>query len=372
MQVRLKDFSTLVSDAAAAVQGSSRALVDLSVGSVLRAILEAQASMALWMQWLVVQVLSMTRASTSEGADLDSWMDDFALARLPAVAAIGQVRFARFATTEAVVVPVGTLVRTADAGQGAGQGFAVRADAGHVAWNAGLGGYVMGAGVGSVTVPVQAEVAGSAGNVLAGSITLIADALGGVDTVANDWALAGGLDAETDAALRLRFRDYLASRSRATPVAVGHAVASLRQGLRWRVAEGIGTGMFTVTVDDGSGAPPPDLLEAVALAIEAVRPVGTSFAVQPPLLLLADVELSLVVANGADAVAVAGQVRDALVARMTALDIGAALPWTMVATIAYGASPAVVNVSGVALDGAEADLDPGPAGVIRPGLIVVS
>ena len=368
MQVRLKDFSTLVSDAAAAVQGASRALVDLSVGSVLRAILEAQASMALWMQWLVVQVLSMTRASTSEGADLDSWMDDFALARLPAVAAIGQVRFSRFATTEAVVVPVGTLVRTADAGQG----FAVRADAGHVAFNAGLGGYVMGAGVGSVTVPVVAEVAGSAGNVLAGSITLIADALGGVDTVANDWALSGGLDAETDAALRLRFRDYLASRSRATPVAVGHAVASLRQGLRWRVAETVGTGAFVVTVDDGSGTPPSELLEAVALAVEAVRPVGTTFAVQPPVLMLADVELSLVVAGGADAVAVAGQVGDALAAHMTALDIGAVLPWTRLATVAYGASPAVLNVSGVVLDGMEADLDPGPAGVIRPGVIVVS
>lgn len=368
MQLRLQDFSALVSGAAASVQAASRTLVDLSVGSVLRAILEAQASMALWMQWLVVQVLSMTRASTSEGADLDSWMGDFALARLPAAAAIGQVRFARFATTEAVVVPVGTLVRTADAGQG----FAVRADAGHVAWNAGLGGYVMGAGVGSVVVPVVAQVPGSAGNVLAGGITLIADALGGVDTVANDWPLSGGLDAESDAALRLRFRDYLASRSRATPVAVGHAVASLRQGLRWRIAETAGTGTFTVTVDDGSGTPPSGLLAAVALAVEAVRPVGTSFAVQPPLLLLADVELTLVVANGADPVAAADQVRAALAAYMTALDIGAPLPWTMVAAIAYGASAAVVNVSGVALDGMEADLDPGPTGVVRPGAIAVS
>ena len=367
MQLRLKDFSALVADAAAAVQGASRALVDLSVGSVLRAILEAQASMALWMQWLIVQVLSMTRASTSEGADLDSWMDDFALARLPAVASSGQVRFARFATTEAVVVPVGTLVRTADAGQG----FLVRADAGHVAWNAGLGGYVMGAGVGSVTVPVVADAAGSAGNVLAGSITLIADALAGVDTVANDWPLAGGLDAESDAALRLRFRDYLASRSRATPVAIGHAVASLRQGLRWRVMETVGTGSFTVIVDDGSGTPPPALLDAVASAVEAVRPVGTTFAVQPPAVLLADVELVLDIAAGADAVAVSGQVRDALVAYVTALDIGAALQWTRVATIAYGVSPAVVNVSGVTLNTAEADLDPGPAGVIRPGLIVI-
>lgn len=368
MQLRLQDFASLVSAGAAAVQASSRALVDLSVGSVLRAIVEANASVALWLQWLIVQVQSMTRAATSQGADLDSWMADFALARLPAVAASGQVRFARFATTEAALMPVGTLVRTADAALG----FVVRADTAHPAWNAAQSGYLMGAGVGSVVVPVDAAVAGSAGNVQAGSITLIADALAGVDTVANDGPLTGGLDAEADAALRLRFRDYLASRSRATPVAVGYAVASLRQGLRYSIAEGVGTGFFVVTVDDGTGAPSAELLSQAASAIEAVRPVGTSFAVQPPV--VTTVSVAMVITTAADAahVAVAASVQLAITAHLSRLGIGETMPWSRLAQLAYGASSAVVNVTGVLLAGGTADVSPGAAGVARPGSIIVS
>ena len=368
MQLRLQDFATVVAGAAASVQAASRALVDLSVGSVLRAVLEANAAVALWLQWLILQVQSMTRAATSEGADLDSWMGDFALARLPAVAAQGQVRFARFATTEAVTVPAGALVRTADAALG----FVVRQDSAHPAWNMAAAGYVMGAGVGSVTVPVAAQSPGSSGNVQPGSITLIADALAGVDTVANDAALLGGLDGESDAALRLRFRDYLASRSRATPVAVGYAVASLRQGMRWYIAEGVGTGQFVVTVDDGSGAPPAGLLADAASAIEAVRPVGTSFAVQPPSISVANVALAITSAPGAVHVAVAATVQVAIYAHIAGLGIGQALAWSRLTQLAYGADPTVINVSGVLLGGGSADLSPGPAGVVRPGSIVVS
>jgi len=368
MQLRLQDFPALVAGAAASVQAASRTLLDLSVGSVLRAILEAHASVALWLQWLILQVQSMTRASTSEAADLDSWMADFAFARLPAVAATGQVRFARFATTEAALVPVGTLVRTADAQQG----FVVREDAGHAAWSAAQGGYMLGAGVGGVVVPVRAEAAGSAGNVLAGSITLIADALAGVDIVANDWPLLGGLDAESDAALRLRFRDYLASLGRATPVAVGHAVASLQQGVRWTIAEGFGTGAFVVTVDDGSGTPPATLLDAAGRAIEAVRPVGTSFAVQPPAVATVTVAMTVATAPGAVALEVAASVQQAVVAHLAGLGIGEVLAWSRLAQIAYGASPSVVNVTAVLLNGGTADINPGAAGVVRAGSVVVS
>ncbi len=367
MQLQLRDFASLVGNAAAAVQASSRALVDLSVGSTLRAILEANASLGLWMQWLILRVQRMTRASTSDGEDLDSWVADFALARLPAVAAVGQARFARFAATEAAEVPAGTLVRTADAAQG----FVVEPDAAHPAWDAARGVYVLAAGVAAVTVKIRAELAGAAGNVQPGAIVLIADALAGVDTVANDLALAGGLDAESDAALRARFRDYLASRSRATPVAIGHAVASLRQGLRWHIAENAADGSFIVTVDDGSGAPSADLLSMAASAIEAVRPVACSFAVQPPSVSTADVAMTLAVAPGAAAPEVAARVATAIGAHLAGLKVGGVLPWSRLSQLAYDASPEVLNVTGVLLNGGTADLDPGPAGVVRPGAIVV-
>src|SRR5215467_4608363 len=108
MQLQLRTFSSLVTSAAAAVQGAAGQLVDLTVGSTLRAVLEANASLALWMQWLILEVLQMTRASTSNGPDLDSWMADFSLARLPAVSAYGAVTFSRFAPVSSALIPVGT------------------------------------------------------------------------------------------------------------------------------------------------------------------------------------------------------------------------------------------------------------------------
>ena len=105
MQLSLQNFSTLVEGMAAAVQGAANSLLDLAVGSVLRAILEANASIALWMQWLMVQVLATTRLATSTGVDVDSFGADFGFARLPAVAATGTVTLSRFTPSISTSIP---------------------------------------------------------------------------------------------------------------------------------------------------------------------------------------------------------------------------------------------------------------------------
>jgi uncharacterized phage protein gp47/JayE len=105
MQLSLQTFSTLVQNMAASVQSAASQAFDVTVGSVVRAILEANASVALWMQWLILQVLQSTRAATSNGADLDTWMADFTLTRLPAVAATGNVTFSRYTATMPALVP---------------------------------------------------------------------------------------------------------------------------------------------------------------------------------------------------------------------------------------------------------------------------
>src|ERR1700744_1812451 len=99
MNLNLKGFAQLIQDMSSALQSSATALVDVSVGSVVRAIFEANASVVLWLQWLILQVLQMTRASTSSGPDLDSWMLDFGQTRLPAVPSTGIVTFSRFVDT---------------------------------------------------------------------------------------------------------------------------------------------------------------------------------------------------------------------------------------------------------------------------------
>ena len=105
MQLQLRTFDTIVASAAAAVQGAAATLLDLTVGSVLRAVLEANAGLGLWLQWLILQVLQTTRASTSAGSDLDSWMADFGLTRLAASPSSGMVTFSRYASNLSALIP---------------------------------------------------------------------------------------------------------------------------------------------------------------------------------------------------------------------------------------------------------------------------
>ncbi|MCB8874777.1 baseplate J/gp47 family protein [Acidisoma silvae] len=374
MQLSLQNFTTLVEQAAAAVQASASRLLDFSVGSVLRAILEANASLALWLQWLILLTLQTTRLATSSGADADSFGADFGFTRLAAVAAQGSVTFSRYTATQTAFVPVGVTVTTGD---NASQ-FAVTIDTGNAAWSASLSGYVIGAGLASVTVPVTAAVAGAIGNVQPGTITMIASAIPGIDTVSNANALTGGLDAESDNAFRLRFQGFIDSRTRATLQAVTFAVLSLRQGLSCTVQENTDAagnylpGHFVVTVDDGSGNPAASLLAGVQRAVDAVRPIGSTFAIQAPARIAADISLALTLAAGADSATVIAAVNAAITTYVDALGVGTPLPYTRIAQLAYDASPNVLNLTGLTLQGSTADLTAAPGAVIKLGTLAIS
>jgi uncharacterized phage protein gp47/JayE len=374
MQLSLQTFTSLIQNMAAAVQSAATQLLDLTVGSTLRAILEANASVALWMQWLILQVLQMTRAATSVGADLDSWMADMSLSRLPAVSAVGLVTFSRYTATASSVVPAGALVRTGDGTLT----FVVTTDTTNSVWNAELNGYTVGPGVSSLTVPIVAQMAGSAGNVLANTISLIATAMPGIDLVTNPAVTQNGLDAESDTAFRSRFQNYLQSRSRATISAVGYAISSIRQGLDFTITENVNTsgtssvGYFVITVDDGSGYPPSSLLSTVYASVDAVRPIGSVFSVQPPNVIQANVALALSVASGVTSSTVVSIVAAAIATYINSSKIGDLLPLTRLAQVAYDASSAVINVTQLTVNGAATDLGPGDAGVLKVGTVSVS
>ena len=137
-----------------------------------------------------------------------------------------------------------------------------------------------------------------------GSIALLASAIPGVDAVTNAHAFQNGLDAETDDAFRSRFANFIASRSRATLVAVGYAISSIQQGLNYTVQENVDAtgaprmGNFVVTVDDGSGNPSSALLTTVQTAIDAIRPIGSIFSIQPPVVLTVGVSLTIILSPG--------------------------------------------------------------------------
>jgi len=370
MQLQLQDFTTLVRNMAASVQGSARALIDLTTGSTLRAIIEANASVALWLQWLILQVLSTTRAATSVGTDLDSWVADFALLRLPATSAAVSATFSRITTGTASSIPVGAQVKTADASQT----FNVVADASNPAFNPTTAAYSLAPAIAAITLPLQAAAPGSIGNIQAGALSLLATAIPGIDAVSNPAPATGGLDAEPDADLRARFANFIDSRSRATPAAIAFAIASLQQGLRHSLTENISPagapqpGSFVVTLDDGTGFPSTALIAAVAAAVDAVRPVGTIFAVLPPTVLYADVALTLTTPDARSASAISASIG----LYVANLPIGAPLPISRIAQLAYAAAPAVTNVSSITINAVAHDLVPSSQTVVKPGTIVVS
>jgi phage-related baseplate assembly protein len=370
----LKGLPRLLADQAAAAQASAGRALNYTPGSILRALAEGFAALGLWLQAQVLKVLGMTRLRTSVGEDVDSFVEDFGLSRTQARPAAGEVTLSRFVTGAAAFAPVGALVRTADGSVT----FAVTADPANAAYDAGAGGYWIGALVGSLNVPVQAVTTGPAGNVDPGTVTLLATPISGVDTVNNASAMTGGVAAQSDAALQAQFPLYLASLSKATSGAIDFAISQVQAGILWRKIEGEDAAgaprqaHFVVVVDDGSGSPPISFLNLVYAAVDPVRGLGISFEVVAAETLGADVSMSLATAAGANHAAAVAAAAAAIGTYLGNLDIGETLPFTRLAQIAYAASPAVTNVSAVTLNGGTADLVPSQRQRVIAGTVAVA
>jgi uncharacterized phage protein gp47/JayE len=369
-----QSFTALVTNFATAVQGSAAQLVDFTIGSVLRAIDEAVAFVALWLQGLAIQVGALARAATSNGTDLDSWFAQFGFLRLAAVAATTPETFSRYTPTNQALIPVGAVVQSSD---GTIQ-FTVVADTTNAAYSASQNGYVLPAGQASLNATVQCTVAGTVGNVSAGALSQLGTAISGVDYVSNGANVVNGVPAETDPAARSRFVLFIASLESATLLAVKNAIASVQQGLTDTVTENQqynGTaqnGYFTVIVNDGTGSPPSQLLNNVGSAIELVRPLCSTFSVHAPTVETAVVSMTISTAAGYVHSVVAGQVQAALLAYIQSLVLGQTLAYSILSKVAYDASPGVINVTSVLLNGGTADLTASAQQVVVAGAITVS
>lgn len=373
MTISSKNFVTLVQEQVAAVQGKASALVDLTVGSLLLAVVEATAAVALWLQGLILTLLVTTRASTSSGTDLDTWMADYGITRLVAVAASGTVTFSRFTATAAGFVPVGALAQTADGTQQ----FSVQLDTSNPAYNAGQNGYILAPGVSSINLMAAAVTAGSAGNVVAGSINTIAQAIPGIDTVTNAAGFTNGKDAETDDALRARFVQYINSLSKATKAAVLYAILSLQQNANAVIVENqtyngvTQNGYFYAVVDDGTGNPSSTFLASAANAIEATRPLSVTYGVFAPVPLTVTVTMAIGTAAGYTHADVVALVTAALQNYINTLGMGVTLTYTKLANVAYGVA-GVTTVSNVLLNGGTSDVTVTQKQTAKAGTITVT
>lgn len=372
--LNIKSFATLVSDQVTAMQGRAAGLVDLAIGSILRALAESNAGVATWLQQLIVNLLVTTRAATCSGEDLDSWMADFSFTRLSAVQATGPVTFSRFTATNQALILVGSGVTTTDGTQA----YTVVTDTTNAAYDSTQLGYVIAAGVSSLTVPVQANIAGAAGNAQAGTITVIAGSIQYVDTVTNTTTFTNGEDAETDDAFRARFVLWIASLSKATKAAIGYALSSMQSGVTYTLTENFaynGTaqpGYFYAVVDDGSGTPSSTFIEQAYAAVDVVRGFTITFGVFPPTVVTANVVMVITTDSSGDQSTIVGMVKAAIQEYIASLSLGQLLPYSKLSNIAYGASPLVTNVSSVTLNGGTSDLAASGKQVIRAGTISVS
>jgi uncharacterized phage protein gp47/JayE len=374
-QVTQWSLTTAINNMIVSAQQKASVLIDFTVGSVNLAIIEAVAQVVIWLEGLILILLATTRAATSSGSDLDTWMADYGLTRLAATSSTGQVTFARFTPTYQAVVPVGTVIQTADGSQQ----FTVIVDTTQAAYSATLNGYVIAAGLSSATATVQSVNTGTATNVLANTITVLTQAIQYVDTVTNAAGFTNAANAETDAALRTRFIGFLASLAKCTPAAVKYALSTIQSGVTYALTENKGyngtldNGYFYAIVDDGTGSPGSTFITTAAAAVEAVRPIGIRYGVFGPTDVLANVSMTITTAAGYTHSSIVASVVAALQTYINTLGVGNALAYTQLANVAYNAVPgAVSNVSSVLLNSGTADLTATAQQIIRSGTLVVT
>lgn len=374
MALSTKTFIQLVQDQAAAVQSRSTQILDFTTGSVMRAFTESNAAVGMWLQAMALKILTMTRLATSQGVDVDSWVNDWGVFRLSATVASGSVTYSRFTPQTAVVIPIGAQVQTADGTQI----FQVVLDATNGAYSLASNGYVLPIAVSSVTVPVQSISGSSAANVASNTITVLLTNIIGVDTVTNALAFVGGSNAETDAQLRARFVNYISSLSKGTVGAIQYAITSLQLGLKATIIEnyaanGVYTpGLLTITVDDGSGAPRQSLLTSVSAAVANVRSAGINWVVLAPIVSSVNIFVTLNKKTGYDPNTVIATVATAITAYVNSLSVGDGMAYLKLSQIIYDATPGVDSISGLNVNGLLKDIAGDPRTVIKLATLTVS
>lgn len=367
-----QNSTTIDQNWAAAVQGACNTLLDFTVGSILRALGQGMKGVVLWLQGLILKLLLATRLATSFGDDVDSFVADFGLTRIAAVASTGVVTLSRFTPTNAALVLVGATIQTADGSQT----FTVVADPSQPTWSPSQNGYLIPAATASATATVQAVNGGSGGNISAGTLTVLQTGISGVDTVTNASAFTNGLDAESSSSLKARFVSFFNSLSKATVGAFAFVIASLQQGLQSQIIENkdfngaTDNGMVTVIIDDGSGSTPSQTVSNTFNAVDMVRAAGIRIGVFAAAKVTANVTYNIHVAAGYVAADVLTLANAAIVSAINSTGLGNTFDYMKIGQAAYDASPGVANVTAVVLNGAAIDLPATQLQTIKAGTVI--
>jgi uncharacterized phage protein gp47/JayE len=170
--------------------------LDTTVGTTARKIIDAMANQISGAYADNNVSAASNDVTNLTGTALDNYVAGFGMARFPAKNSTGLVLFSRPPAVTATVlpditIPGGTIIATTD----------ITPLTFSVMFSTVLPGSDL-----TIDVPVIAVAGGSAGNVAAGSISVISTPITGISSVSNPLAMTGGADAESDAALIARFQ----------------------------------------------------------------------------------------------------------------------------------------------------------------------
>lgn len=381
MTISSKSIAGFVSDMIATWQAQTGLSIPFSSGDPLLAFWQSVATQLDFLQAQIAIVLSLARASTSTGADLDSWMAQFQFFRLQAVPGTGQETFSINAVAGSnILIPAGTVVQTV----GGAIQYEVVGDTSDPSWNPSANSYVLPVGSLFVTATVQANIPGTGSNVVANVLTQFGTSLPGIASCTNPEPITNGVGAESDDAFRARFILYLATLAKATKSAILAAAQSVQQGLLIALLENQqpnGTpllGSFTVIVDDGSGSPPASLINSVFEAVDQVRAFSVEPFVVAPTQLFVSITLAINIGPlplpvGTSNATINTAVQNAVAGLINELPPGGRLNGSSIISAALSVPfVAAVNPSSVTINGGTADLIPAIQQEIRVTVAAIS
>lgn len=275
-------ITALQSEAPDLTDTTEGSIIDILAGMCSTAVAEVTATNA--------ANIKKTFFDTADGPEVTGGPDDLQtlavdhfgsnFARPAAMLAVGTVHFSRPNTSfGTIVIPAGTIVKTAQSASGVSVRFQTLID-------------VTMSGI-SVEASVTALVAGSSGNVQAGKVTQIETTVADPTiTVTNLADFSGGAEAQNDSQYRETIRNLIQSLKGATAPAIvakaltvsGIVLATAQEFKQyvknWDVASNAATGSYyaisiaKLFIADANGSASQALVDLVQTAIDSVRACG--------------------------------------------------------------------------------------------------
>lgn len=250
-------------------------ITNYNSGGVFRSFLEIVADGIYQVYVHLSVVLKQAYIQYATGSWLDLHVKRVNITRNPATKTTGTVYFTRTGSTGNVVIPAGTIVRTAM--DSTGHSYRYKTDAE----------VVLADGTSEVAAAVTAEFEGAAYNVGQGTIVSMVSVVAGVEAVENrsDWITTEGADQETDQDLRerywLKWEETAEGATKNAYIAYAKEVAGVIDvAVDDQFPRGPGT--VDVYITGSAGLPTQALIDAVQAEVDDRKPICSDTDVKAP------------------------------------------------------------------------------------------